>query len=351
VRSGTSWVQRGGDIDGEAAGDLSGVSVSISSDGRTVAIGANENGDSAVSAGHVRVFVWEDPAWTQLGGDIDGEAANDYSGQSVSLSDDGLIVAVGAYGSDMNGAASGHVRVFVLVGSVWTQRGADIDGEAANDFSGYSVALSGDGHSVALDAQGHDSGGNNAGRVRVFMWSDASQGWTQRGSAIDGVAAGDNAGLSVSLSVDGNTLALGAPSNDASGSNAGHVRIFVWSDSSSDWIQRGQDINGEGAGDNSGMSVSLSADGHTVAIGAPKNGGSARFAGHARVLVWADPVWTQLGNDIDGEERFDYSGQSVSLSADGKTVAIGAYGNNGNGSDSGHVRVFTEGELAQGCSE
>jgi hypothetical protein len=220
-----------------------------------------------------------------------------------------------------------------------------------NDFSGFAVSLSGDGNSVALDAQNHDSGGNNAGRVRVFVWSDPNQSWTQRGSAIDGVAAYDNAGLSVSLSVDGNTLALGAPSNDASGRNAGHVRIFVWSDSSSNWIQRGLDSNGENAGDNSGQSVSLSADGQRVAIGAPKNTGSARYAGHVRVFVWADSVWTQLGNDIDGEERFDYSGQSVSLSADGKTVAIGAYHNNGNADDSGHVRVFSEGELAQSCSE
>ena len=50
--------------------------------------------------------------------------------------------------------------------------------------------------------------------------------------------------------------------------------------------------------------------------------------------------WTKLGDDIDGEAAHDYSGHSVSLSSDGKTVAIGAYLNDGNGSDSGHVRVY-----------
>jgi hypothetical protein len=47
-----------------------------------------------------------------------------------------------------------------------------------------------------------------------------------------------------------------------------------------------------------------------------------------------------VGADIDGEAASDISGYSVSLSSDGKTVAIGAPGNDGNGSGSGHVRIF-----------
>jgi hypothetical protein len=53
-------------------------------------------------------------------------------------------------------------------------------------------------------------------------------------------------------------------------------------------------------------------------------------------------LWTQIGSDIDGEATDDYSGHSVSLSSDGSVVAIGAYGNHGNGlgsSGSGHVRI------------
>ena len=45
----------------------------------------------------------------------------------------------------------------------------------------------------------------------------------------------------------------------------------------------------------------------------------------------------QLGSDIDGEAADDYSGYSVSLDSDGDRVAIGAYQNDGNGSDAGHV--------------
>ena len=63
----------------------------------------------------------------QIGLDIDGEAADDYSGYSVSISSDGNTVAIGAY---RNGFNSGHVRIYENIGGTWSQIGQDIDGEA-----------------------------------------------------------------------------------------------------------------------------------------------------------------------------------------------------------------------------
>ena len=67
-------------------------------------------------------------------------------------------------------------------------------------------------------------------------------------------------------------------------------------------------------------------------------------SGHVRVYRRTDADsesgWMQLGDDIDGGAAYDLPGWSVSLSADGKTVAIGSYRNDDNGKDSGHVRVF-----------
>jgi hypothetical protein len=106
-----AWVQKGIDIDGEAANDFSGVSVSLSSLGSVVAISATQYSGGGVYLGQVRVYEYVNGAWVQKGPDIDGEAANDYLGVSVSLSSDGGIVAIGAYGNVANGADSGHVRV------------------------------------------------------------------------------------------------------------------------------------------------------------------------------------------------------------------------------------------------
>ena len=148
----TSFDQIGSDIDGEAAGDGSGSSVSLSSDGTTLAIGASNNDGNGTDSGHVRVYEWNGSAWTQKGADIDGEAANDYSGYSVSLSSDGTEVAIGAIGNDGTASGAGHVRVYEWTGSAWVQKGADIDGETEGDNSGRSVSLSSDGTVVAIGA-------------------------------------------------------------------------------------------------------------------------------------------------------------------------------------------------------
>ena len=81
------------------------------------------------------VNYWQEPVsalspWTQLGADIDGEAAGDYSGWAVAMSADSTRVAIGA--PDI-GAGSGYVRVYDWNGTAWTQLGADIDGEASCD--------------------------------------------------------------------------------------------------------------------------------------------------------------------------------------------------------------------------
>jgi len=324
-----AWVQRGQDIDGEAAGDFSGTSVSLSADGTIVAIGATSNSSYR---GHVRVWEWNGTAWVQRGQDIDGEASGDQSGISVSLSADGTILAIGATG---NGSYTGHVRVWAWnnITSLWVQRGQDIDGEAASNFSGTSVSLSADGTILAVGATGNDGNSSNSGHVRVWAWNGTA--WVQRGQDIDGEAARDFSGTSVSLSADGTILAIGATSNDGNGSNSGHVRVWAWNGTA--WVQRGQDIDGEAAWDESGRSVSLSADGTILAIGAT---GNNLYTGHVRVWVWNGTAWVQRGQDIDGEATFDNSGISVSLSADGTIVAIGATGNDGNGSSSGHVRVW-----------
>ena len=81
------------DIDGEVSHNASGFSVSLSSDGNTVAIGApNNDGVNGTYSGHVRFFDWNGSSWLQRGQDIDGEAAYDYSGHSVSLSNDGTLL-------------------------------------------------------------------------------------------------------------------------------------------------------------------------------------------------------------------------------------------------------------------
>ena len=334
--SSTEWVKIGSDINGEAALDYSGASVSLSSDGSVVAIGADSNSGNGDSSGHVRIYQNIGGLWTQIGSDINGEAALDFSGASVSLSSDGSVIAIGAELNDGNGDGSGHVRIYQNIGGLWTQIGSDINGEAALDFSGASVSLSSDGSVVAIGADFNSDNGDYSGHVRVYQNIGGS--WTQIGSDIDGEAAGDRSGYSVSLSSDGSVIAIGAKHNSGNGSDSGHVRIYKNVDNT--WTQIGSDIDGEAASDYSGTSVSLSADGSVIAIGALGNDENGTDSGHVRIYKNVDDTWTQIGSDIDGEAAGDWSGESVSLSADGSIVAIGAIFNDGNGNGSGHVRTY-----------
>ncbi|MEC3908125.1 T9SS type A sorting domain-containing protein [Tamlana sp. 2201CG12-4] len=336
-----SQVQIGANINGEAAGDFSGESICLSSNGNIVAIGAIDNdGINGADSGHVRVYENQGGSWVQIGADIDGEAANDFSGESVCLSSNGTILAIGATENDgANGTDSGHVRVYENQSGSWVQIGADIDGEAAEDFSGLSVSLSGDGTIVAVGAESNDgANGTDSGHVRVY--ENQSGSWVQVGVDIDGEAADDYFGTSVKLSNNGNILAVGALGNDGNGTDSGHVRIFE--NQSGNWVQIGSDIDGEATEDFSGESISLSADGSIVAIGAIDNDGvNGNGSGHARVYQNQSGSWVQVGADIDGEAAGDGSGVSVNLSDDGSILAVGAYFNDGvNGADSGHVRVY-----------
>jgi hypothetical protein len=326
----SAQVQIGNDIDGEAAYDLSGSSVSMP-DAYTIAIGSPWNDGNGTRAGHVRIYSWNGTAWIQKGADIDGEAAEDWSGRSVSMPDANTL-AVGANGNDGNGSSSGHVRVYSWNGTVWQQKGADIDGEAAGDWSGYSVSMP-DAHTVAIGAP-YNAGNGNAGHVRIYAWNGTA--WIQKGADIDGEAAWDYSGWSVSMP-DASTVAIGAPENNGNGTAAGHVRIYAWNGTS--WQQKGADIDGNAALELSGESVSMP-DANTVAVGAHLNDGNGSDAGHVRIYSWNGTAWIQKGADIDGEAAEDWSGRSVSM-PDANTVAIGAPENNGNGSNSGHVRIYS----------
>jgi hypothetical protein len=352
------WTQKGPTFEGAHQDANLGRSVGISDDGHTVAVGEVHGKSAGDYEGNVRVYTWRGGAWVQKGQAIMGTEAGSEFATATDLSDDGNTIAISsikdvhARGAAMEGKRrrdhtakdAGKVRIWHFIGTKWIKMGADLNGEAAGDRSGGSdnkVSLSGDGQTVAIGAMynaGGGEAGSNIGHVRVYRWSLIPSGdWVQLGKDIDGVAGDDFFGSSTSLSQDGNTLAIGAHGSDRSTKDAGAAYVYTWD--STDWIVKGSPIDGEAASDNAGMSVSLSADGSTVAVGAPGNDGGGLNAGHVRVFMWFGSSWMQKGADIDGHVSNDASATTTSLSSDGDTVAIGAPGLRG--SFAGKLRVWT----------
>ena len=311
-------VQIGQDIDGEAAGDRFGNSVSISCDGSIVAIGARNNNSNGDSSGQVRIYQNQENVWTQIGQNINGDSAGDNLGWSIKLSSDGSIIAIGVRGNNSNGDSSGQIRIYQNQENVWTQIGQNLNGEAENVLFGTSVDISTDGTIVAGGALFSQS--DSSGSERVFEYQNSA--WLQFGQDIDGEQIGDLSGGSISLSGDGLILAIGAHQNNENGIDAGHVRVFE--NLSGIWTQIGQDIDGE-EGDFFGFNVALSSDGNILAIGAPETINQNEVdSGNVRVFENLNGIWTQIGQNINGEEQGDTFGFNIALSSDGNILAIGA---------------------------
>jgi 6-phosphogluconolactonase (cycloisomerase 2 family) len=347
---GGSWTQLGQTIYGIRTDDTFGDSVDISSDGKLLAIGSPGSIYNIHRPGYVQVYTLEISGglgymWKQLGQNITGEADGDNFGGSVSLSEDGKTLAIGAEDNDGIAEDSGRVKIYHLDddGASWEQLGQDIDGETATDRSGYSVSLSADGKTVAIGAPYNSEYGDYSGYVRVYRIDSGGSTWEKLGQTISGDKAKDTFGFSLDISSDGKVLVAGTYGGE-------YVRVYTLESSEepgSSWKQLGQNITGEEYGDWFGESVSISMDGKMIAVGGSGNDGKNGVnSGHVRVYRFNDTasIWMKLGDDIDGEAEADYSGSSVSLSSDGKTVAIGSplgYGESGDGAYPGHVRVFT----------
>ena len=211
---------------GASDGDAFGGAVALSADGKTLAVGAlYADVAGKKDQGSVTVYGRSGKSWAEekvLVGDNGN--AEDWFGYSVALSADGNTLAVGAVYADVNGSKDqGSVSVFARSGGAWAlQKTLNISGGNAGDLFGYAVALSADGSTLAVGAISADVKANvDQGSVTVFARTGAA--WKeQQVITLDNGAASGNFGWSVSLSTDGNTLAAGGPNQ-----GAGKAAVFT----------------------------------------------------------------------------------------------------------------------------
>lgn len=310
------------------------------------------------------------------GGSLPGHIGN-----ALAISADGSTAAVGAphessAASGINGNAAdnslyaaGAVYVYVRRGDSWVQQAyVKASNPGLTDLFGMNVALSADGSTMAVAAPFESSaaaginGNQNddslpqAGAVYVFTRSGET--WSQqayvkasntgrRPGAGEATGDGDQFGSSITLSADGNTLAVGAPTEDSkstgvtgnpdddSATSAGAVYLF--SRTGTSWTQQAfiKGANTEG-GDLFGYSVDLSDDGNTLAVAGydedgpgrgvnPDPGNGVGGSGAIYVFSRAGTTWSQdaylKGSRSEGNDALGYS---VAISGDGSTIVGGA---------------------------
>jgi predicted outer membrane repeat protein len=317
-KNGGNWQLDGSKIAVESFGF--GTSVSISADGTTAVIGApGDDGDM----GAAWIFVRTGGAWVQQGNKLSGTeaAGTPYQGQSVSISDDGNRIIVGAPGDHVTGSA----WIFTRTGTVWTQFNNRLAIKPAGSKPaevGYAVAISGDGHTVMVGGR-FDADG--IGASWIFKDDGPGAAWSMKTKLVGSNPIGKGLqGSTVSLSYDGTTAATGALADD---NGVGAVWGFTFNGTT--WAQYGEKtIIPGGEQQFLGWSVALSGDGNTLLAGAPfkpsgETSPGAAYTFHKNAdfhLGWDLPKSTIVGTAGLGVSS---QGYAVSLSADGNTAVIG----------------------------
>ena len=316
------------------SGSKAGFAICLSNDGTRLAVGAPH--DSLISrsqnAGIVRIYDLlvtsenGEESW-DLVKEIPGNQTNDKFGYSISFSNNGNVIAIGAPGHNND---MGTVRVYDL-SSQWTLL-HELFGSEKGDFFGSSVSMSADGFRVAVGSPRHKL---RSGMVEVFEGFNSSTQATV-GMKIVG-KSNEIFGASVLLSHDGTQLFVGAPHQWQN--QSGYVASYLYDSVDNGWISETANLNLNITGDKFGQSLSLSADGTRLAIGSP---GSNDVLGSTTIFSKNENgKWSSWGERANGKHTDDQFGHSIALSSDGNFLIAGSLGRkNKNGDIVGSVRLF-----------
>lgn len=243
-----------------------GETVCINDNGQKVAVGSpNRSSGGKTSNGAIYIFRSDDGSWSE---EFAAAGLDDYAryGQAIDISGDGNKIAGGSRINNSVGIL--QYNQTTVTWDVQVNFSAD-DTEASDQF-GYSVSLSSDGSTLAVGAPFKESGGvSAAGAAYIFRFNPYSQGWSQQAILYTSIAdTGDRIGGLVSLSTNGNTVAVAARNSDASGpANVGAVFVFQFNPNSSIWTEEDILYPNSGLLINFGTSLSISGDGTIIAVG------------------------------------------------------------------------------------
>ncbi|MCR6641112.1 MAG: T9SS type A sorting domain-containing protein [Sporocytophaga sp.] len=249
----------------------------------------------------------------------------DRYGESVSISDDGDLIAVSAIGYIVdNKAEQGKVFIYGKDQAGWTLQSEILasDGQVKDNF-GMQLNLSGDGSTLLVGAQRKTIDTNNY-QGKVYVFSRNGNKWDETASLIayDG-AASDQFGYSVGLSDDGTTAIVGATK-----ANGNRGKAYVYFRTGSTWELQGELVAPiRTAGDAFGGAIKLTADGNIAFVSAYRKGtiGVTTQQGYVYVFTRTGTSWNYLATIQPSDKAsYDHFGTSLDASSDGKILVIGS---------------------------
>ena len=277
--------------------------------------------------------------WSEVGTSIFGPMQDPqiFFASAVALSGNGTRIAITAPGTG-NASSLDLGELWILDetdstnGTTWGVV-AILNGTQPSQDARMSLAMSADGQRIAV-------GRPLANVPEITVYEENAFGWEEIGALRSNNTA-SWFGYSIAMSLDGGTLVIGTPLADSGTfKNNGLVSVYQL-DATAHWVQVGDDILGDAVGELLGWSVAVQANGSAggalrVVAGGPA-GNSEK--GSAKAYDWTGSTWVQVGATLEGTDELGRFGDSVALSADGTTLAVGAAGT---AFLPGKVRVFRE---------
>lgn len=223
------------------------------------------------------------------------------------------------------------------------QVGNTVFSEINDDYFIGGVAINDLGNIVAVAADGTDTAnGGSSGLVRVFELNNNQ--WLQKGNNILGDNAGDLFGAAMALNSNGNLLAISAPNNDNASFQSGEIKVFEFNDTTSQWIQKGSNIYNGLPDYFTGKGLSFNESGTRLAIGTPVTTSNGTHKGNIVVFDFDNSAndWVQVGSTIFGTQNYVNLGYSVALNGSGDVLIAGGPGQYRSGNDpiNGVVKAF-----------
>ncbi len=250
------WQPVGTEIIGLGRGQL-GYSVSMSDDGSRFVALSRENSSA-------RIWELENGEWALLGESVASEEG-EFMATVVSMSGDGKRIALGIPRSDIPGTDAGLVRIYELNNNTWQLVGEQIAGAAPKWAFGFDLDLSRDGSRVVIGASGvPNDDGATVGAVQVYDEVDGQ--WEQVGQTLSVAADTSGFGTVVDMSADGKTIVAGMPRLTGS---EGEGQVITYEEANGDWVEFGSSPLMAATEEREyGRALSLSADGNRLAVGA-----------------------------------------------------------------------------------
>jgi len=224
------------------------------------------------------------------------------------------------------------IDVYYLVNNQWEFKGNSI--EISGTFA--SVSLSGDGDTIAIGQPA--IGGGTGGGFEVYNFDGTD--WEQKGSSIIGETS-EFLGSVIKLNKFGDKVIVGGPNADCNDDiDCGVVRVFQFD--GSDWFSYGQTIFGDDHGFRFGEKVAINNEGNIIAFSTNNyiDVPNSNSVGLVRIYNFNGTEWEQLGQDIISDTPGQPIGSSVSLSGSGNIVAFGGALYNENSINDGIVEVY-----------